>query len=228
MSSEFDASNESDDDLVVLMGWKVELPAEAKAAFEELYRRHMKFIYDRCSRAYASDIGEAGVEDLVQDTFWRAYEKANTYDPKSNQEPEFARRSLRAWLFRFAHRLFLDFRRKEKSRFRLITGEEERVNACEAREESLRPLSQDEKLVQQGMNKLLDDCERDILTTFASYYNIEKNVQQPPEGLVDELCERWSLLPENVRQKRWRALKTLEEFVVEERERTQVHVATKG
>ena len=47
-SSNFDASSETDDDLLIWMGWKGEYPDAARAAFGAFYSRHVEFILDRC------------------------------------------------------------------------------------------------------------------------------------------------------------------------------------
>ncbi len=110
-STSFDLTDETDGDLLLFMSWNADDPDAASAALGEFYRRHMKYLYDRCARAYADDIGDAGVEDLVQETFWRAFEKASTYVPQRANNADHARHALRAWLGQIAHRLFLDARR---------------------------------------------------------------------------------------------------------------------
>ena len=203
-------------------------PVAADAAFAEFYHRHVKFIYDRCRWAYADDIGDNAVEDLVQNTFWRAFQKADSHAAPEGQNSDEARRSVRAWLFRIAERLFLDDCRHKKRRCKLITGEQERVDSCEARDRALRPLTQDEELARRGLQEVLTDRERDVVETFIRHYAVDRDHQRTP---VDELCQRWDLQPENVRQIRKRALKKLEDFITANRredERVQVHVAAKG
>jgi RNA polymerase sigma factor (sigma-70 family) len=216
LDSEFEPQNETDEDLVVFMSWKSDNPGAAQAAFAEFHTRHVRYLYAVCLEAYADDIGHGGVEDLVQETFWRAFEKADTFTPMSGEE-DAARRRIRAWLGRIAYRLVLTAARRQKRCVRLVTSEEERVDRCPDRTVPRGELTLDEELVRRGMNELLNERERQVLESFASYYDVECKHQYPPDGLVAELCERLGTTEENVRQIRSRALKALKEFIIVEK-----------
>lgn len=216
LDSEFEPQNETDEDLVVFMSWQSDHPGVAQAAFAEFHKRHVRYLYAVCLEAYADDIGHGGVEDLVQETFWRAYEKADTFTPMNGEE-DAARRRIRAWLGRIAYRLVLTAARQQKRRVRLVTGKEDRVDRCPDRTVPRRELTPGEELVRRGMNEVLNERERQVLENFASYYDAESEHQYPPEGLVAELCERLGTTEENVRQIRCRALRKIKEFITVEK-----------
>ena len=210
--SEFDPQTETDEDLLVFMAWKSDHPEEAKSAFAEFYSRHVRYLYATCLDAYADDIGHGGVEDLVQETFWRAYEKANTFTPIDGDE-DAVRKRIRAWLGKIAYRLVLTAARRRTRRVRLVTGEGERVQDRPARTATRRDLTPKEELVRRGLREALNERERQVLESFASYYDAESEHQYPPDGLIAELCERLMTTEENIRQIRRRALAKLKHFI---------------
>lgn len=210
--SGFDLHDETDEDLLIFMSWKSEHPEEAKAALAELHARHVRYLFAVCLRAHADEIGEDGVEDLVQATFWRAFEKADTFTPMNGDE-DAARRRVRAWLGQIAFRLVLTAARRQKRRVRLVTGESALVDDCPDTTAPRRELTSQEELVRRGMNEALNDRERQVLESFASYYDAESEHQYPPDGVVAELCERLQTTEENVRQIRSRALRKLKNFM---------------
>ncbi len=61
-----------------------------KSAFSELVRRHQKALY-RLALRFAKDHGTA--EDIVQESFVKAYQKINSFEERS---------SFKSWLFRIA------------------------------------------------------------------------------------------------------------------------------
>ncbi len=113
-----------------------------------------------------------------------------------------------------------------------MTGETDRIVALPSRNGMLRKLTPREEQLQLGMHKALDERKRDIITIFVTYYDANREHQRSPEGVVEELCRRWSLLPENVRQIRKRALAKLRRYIESQestkQERTCVDVAAQG
>src|SRR5579862_2370400 len=67
-----------------------EIKAGNRAAFSELVTRHQKAIY-RLALRFTRDHGTA--EDIVQDTFVKAYQKLESFEERS---------SFKSWLFRIA------------------------------------------------------------------------------------------------------------------------------
>lgn len=210
--SEFDPQSETDEDLLVFMTWKSDHPGAANAAFAEFHSRHVRYLYAVCLEAHADEFGHDGVEDLVQETFWRAFERATTFTPMGGDE-EAARRRIRAWLGRIAYRLVLTAVHRQKRRVRFVTGDDDRVNDCSDKTAPRRELTAEEVLVRRGMTEVLNERERQVLEIFTSYYDAESEHQYPPDGLVTELCERLMTTEENIRQIRRRALGKLKDFI---------------
>ena len=96
-----DVATSADDqtDLDLITRWK----AGDQRAATQLVERHA----DAVGRFVASAGGRTDVQDLVQDTFIRAFGALDSFRGES---------SLRTWLFTIARRLLLDQRRSERRR----------------------------------------------------------------------------------------------------------------
>src|ERR1035437_7148317 len=86
-------------DLALIVRWK---GGDQRAA-AELVRRHAQAL----ARFAASSGEREALDELVQDTFVRAFDSLDTFRGES---------SLRTWLFTILRRLMLDRRRAEKRR----------------------------------------------------------------------------------------------------------------
>ena len=89
-------------------------PAAVRAAQAELYRRHVRYLYGALSKQRDKLLSLAGlsIEDVVQDTFARAFDRAASFKAAPELDPDRARRRTRAWLGRIAQNLIADgFRR---------------------------------------------------------------------------------------------------------------------
>ena len=82
-----------------------------QTAFETLYDRHASMVLGITLRI----TGERAVaEDIVQETFWRMWQSADTYQPQ--------RGSFTGWLFRIARNLAIDAYRRRGVRSRDLTN----------------------------------------------------------------------------------------------------------
>ncbi len=72
-----------------------------RSTLESVYRKYMPDVY-RYLRTLCGD--DAAAEDLVQETFYRAYVHLENYKDEK----------VKPWLFRVAYHAFIDMKRKEK------------------------------------------------------------------------------------------------------------------
>jgi RNA polymerase sigma-70 factor (ECF subfamily) len=84
--------------------------------FDEVYDGHADFVW-RVLRGMG--VGEAGLEDAVQDVFVVVYKRLATFDGKN---------PIRTWLFAIAHRVACDHRRKGKRAHNLAPLDERLVD----------------------------------------------------------------------------------------------------
>ena len=87
----------------------IEVPGDAEAAFEELYRRNRDDVH-----AYVAGLlrNRAAAEDVTAQAFERAYRRRRSFDPK--------RGTHRAWLFAIARNAALDELRRRRRHATLL------------------------------------------------------------------------------------------------------------
>ena len=88
--------------------WSDELLAASVAqgdvrALETLYDRHAAMILGIALKITRD---KALAEDVLQETFWRVWQRANTYQPEGG--------AFTAWLFRMARSLAMDAGQRQK------------------------------------------------------------------------------------------------------------------
>src|SRR5438309_11705823 len=105
---------ESDASLFRIMAACGEKASEqGQVAFREIYQRYCEPLFRRCCRFSKALGGDSGVQDLVQDTFVRAYERAGTHQSHAELGPAREAKKTLRWLNRIGTRLFLDLREKQ-------------------------------------------------------------------------------------------------------------------
>ena len=183
----------------------------AHRAQAELYARHVRYLYGAVQRHRHNLLRVAGVsaEDLVQETFHRAFERAHTFQRGDVSDDDHLRRRTRAWLGRIAQNLLADYiqRVREVSASPYL----ERLS-CDGIDDA--PSSSPElQLVCDGLGAL-SERERDVLRVTALYLRAGEH-QRLPNAVSAELAQRWGTNSENIRAIRSRALKKLKAFIEE-------------
>lgn len=94
--------------------------AAARAAETEFYGRHARYLYCVLVQRVRRPLALSGreVEDLVQETFFRAFARAETYSGGDAWDRESQSRRSRAWLGRIAERLLADWLADARPRLR--------------------------------------------------------------------------------------------------------------
>jgi RNA polymerase sigma factor (sigma-70 family) len=205
-------AGESDGDLLVYMTMAEEDPPTARAAWEEFYRRHAEYLYAVCVRAYGPLLGgQAGVCDLVADTFRRAYEKADKFDAQGISDPERLRRRTRAWLGRIAQRLAQTvLRGRHRMPTAFLEPEQWRQVAGPPRSEGAS--SDEVRRVQEALLSL-SEREQLVLRVTLQWYDPGRVHQRLPNEVAADVARTLRTTPENLRQIRRRALKKVEELL---------------
>jgi RNA polymerase sigma factor (sigma-70 family) len=202
-------AEQSDADLLLLMSMRREEPCAARAAWEAFYLRHGRYVWVVCRRAYGDLLG-GDVDDLVIETFRRAYERAESFNDGGLDDPERLTLRTRAWLGRIAQRLFQTLMRTRRlasvSRLELdhwqnIAPEEE--------------APRDEKRIRRVRRALeqLTPREQLVLRTTMQWYQPDKANQRMPDDVVADLAGTLDTTAENLRQIRRRALKKLRQML---------------
>lgn len=207
-----DFSAENDEDLLVYMSWKDDEPDSACAALGEFYKRHVRYLHAVCFRAHGQSLQASGVKDLVTSTFQRAYERASSFKPSCLADPDRMRRRVHAWLGRIAHRIAQDAYRGKKERPEQLLSPEHWAD-IPARP-TLDCQNDGIPLVQQGMDTILSEREREVLRVTMQFYDPEREHQRLPDDIAAELAARLGTTSDNLRKIRSTAMQKMKEFLV--------------
>jgi RNA polymerase sigma factor (sigma-70 family) len=200
---------DSDADLLRLIADRSIDPNVKSRAQAELYSRHVRYLYGVLQRDAYKLLRVAGVgpEDLVQETFHRAFERARTFDTGEVTDAEQLRRRTRAWLGRIAVNLLADYLRNVREVS--ATPYLERLSCEEIEREA--PPSRELSSICEALDRL-SEREQDVLRVTALYQRAGDH-QRLPNAVSAELAARWGTTNENIRAIRSRALKKLKELV---------------
>ncbi len=209
-SSRFGADN--DEELLVYMSLRSEDPAAAEEAWAEFYNRHLGYVFAHCKKAYSTVLGDLGVSDLVQETFVRAFERAETFKSRGSTDGDAIRRRVRGWLGRIANRLFLDtFRGPAETTLpesdRIAATSPEDVDDCELDQATPRV-----KLIREAL-ATLTERERHVLRVTADWYQADRVHQRVSKAEMTTLAGQLQTTAVNIRQIRKRAIDKIRDYI---------------
>jgi RNA polymerase sigma factor (sigma-70 family) len=185
-----------------------EPPDWARPAKQELYQRHAGYLYTVLSRKAHRLLSACGwsPEDLLHETFARAFERAPSFHEAPGLGPDQERRRTRAWLGRIAEHLLADSLRS----LREIATSSDVEEIPDPGPPSSG--SAGTRWVQEALD-LLTERERDVLRVSAMYLRVGESHQRLPNQVAQELAARWGTTNDNVRAIRHRALNRVREYV---------------
>jgi RNA polymerase sigma factor (sigma-70 family) len=218
LESHPDLTGEPDEDLLAWMAMRddEESAAHAQAAFAAFYERHEGFVYNKCRWRFSGFIDEATTKDLVNDTFFRVYEKADTFRPSESSDPDLRRGRVRAWLVTVAASiLYSSFRANKGARHVQLTDEEwAQLDEDTCGGISAEPEPLEHRLVREAFEQLNDKQKLVVEATLDSF---EVDPGRKQQRLSNEdskaLAEKLGTTQEDVRQTRRRAYKKMREYV---------------
>lgn len=203
------ADSLSDASLLELVARRSIDEAAARTAQRIFYLRHVRYLFGVLQRQQRLlTLAGMNADDLVQECFHRAFERAHTFRADETQDVEQARLRTRAWLGRIANNLLADELngRNEVSATPYI----ERISV--EFDDSGPPSSPLLRLVREGLSEL-SDREQDVLRVTALYQRAGEVHQRLPNAVAEELATRWQTSSDNVRAIRSRAMKKLRSFL---------------
>ncbi len=188
-------------------------PDGARRAQATFYQRHVRYLYGALLRQKQSLLAVAGLsaEDLAQETFHRAFDRAHTFDRGEGLDEDHQRLRARAWLGRIATNLLADHlqRRREISASPYL----ERVT-CAGIDEDAPPSTSPQAMAVAEALEQLTERERDVLRVSALHYRAGEH-QRLPNDVSAELASRWGTTNDNVRAIRVRAMKKLKAILLQ-------------
>ena len=180
---------------------------EARAAFGEFYQRHATWLYQRLCRTRPMGLLDSmeASKDVVQETFYRAYKGADTFDANRVADAGRLEGLVRGWLGGIANRVVADMlRRSEPDLVESDRLEPRRYAWGDVN----RPLDSESRLVKALQKELakLSPLQKDILASTQLYYKPDTTYQRLPNGVTTELAMKHGTTPENIRQVRRRTM----------------------
>lgn len=180
----------------------------ARREMQTFYGRHARYLYAVVRKQCQSlGVTPAEAEDLLHDTFQRAFEHAASFRPSVAETELEQQRWTRAWLGKIARNLLLALL---KARPETLTSDMD--SETEPNRDSDPPSHQVRRLrAVEGALASLSEREQDVLRVTAMYYRATNAHQRLPNEVSEELAARWQTTNENIRAIRSRALKRVAE-----------------
>lgn len=217
-TNESQATDESDDYLMELMGLKQDFPKEALDAYGKIYFRYWDVMLEIAMRV-AKD--EDTAQDLLSDTFNMVYNKAGTFDKGKASLPENIRLCIQKWMTAIMQNVFYDkyldeeYKKpsdnenledsfmidKRSIKKHLSDDYKDFVEKFEENELVEEPDKNEEdsenlELIRDYISKL-SERDRDIILTSYNYYIPGKYT---PSEVLNELEKRWGTTRQNIRK----------------------------
>lgn len=207
-------ADETDEDLLVYMSMQAEDPSNAEEAWAEFFYRHSAYVLGVCKR-FQNVLGNAGAEDLAQETLIRVYGKAHTFKPLANGKPNEARAWVRAWLGQIANRLFFTALRRTPTLDPIDDGLSE-VPAPPLVDQdgtSSSPIAVEQRRLIREALRTLTERERDVLLASFAWYELGGGCHRMPSEELAALMERFQTTAVNIRQIRARAFDKVQRYI---------------
>lgn len=204
-------AEDTDEVLILYMAEQEKNTAEARGAWEELYRRHASYVLGICRQVCDGMLDDDKINGIMVETFLKAYLSARTYEFSSQQLADKIRRRVRAWLGVIAKHATIDVIRGQRNSgaFQLEPEEWEQIDSNQK-----CPVSKDTKIVRKLMEQVLDDRERAELQATYMYYKPNKENQRLPDDIIEQLCKCFCTTPANLRRIRKKATEKMKEVLI--------------
>ena len=201
------SSDTTDCELLRIMATVSRGTAKAQGAWAEFYLRHRRYMFGVCWRAFRDMLGGCRIEEIVHDTFIRAYERAGTYTASGDSDEITARRRVRAWLGRISENIVHDLFRHEPALVLLDEITEDLAAPEVGVSDDCPPTAELARLEAAFDN--LSDREQEVLRTTSFWIKPEQRQQRLPNSVMAKLAASLNTTPENIRQIRARAMSKL-------------------
>jgi RNA polymerase sigma factor (sigma-70 family) len=199
----------SDAELLRIMATGVQGTERVRKAWAEFYTRHHQYILRVCTRSFAGVVGNGRIEEIVHDTFVRAYERAGSYVADHEEDQAIARRQVRAWMGKISENLVKDYFRREPT-VSILDEDTADVEADNAVDCEQTVLSNRQQRIEEAFDRL-SEREQEVLRSTSLWYKPGEKHQRMPNSVMKNLSESLRVKPSNVRQIRARAVAKLKQ-----------------
>ncbi|HKV23187.1 MAG TPA: sigma-70 family RNA polymerase sigma factor [Candidatus Acidoferrum sp.] len=206
----------ADFDLIRCMADQRSNFAAAREAWEQFYLRHHRVLMYICMSDHGYLLGQDDVNDVVQDTFLKAFNRAESFDYQESCPADIQERKCRAWLAAIAENIVRDRFRGQIEISVVDEMEVERTESPgqEVTDETEIPEPERLRLLKSAFASL-SETEQTVLRATMSWWQPDHQHQRMPHAAMQELCRQIGKSPDNIRQIRSRAMDKLEKYVNE-------------
>lgn len=226
----------TDEQLFVLMAQRGE---GAREAWETFYQRYIKDFHQLVCRL--PGVSPSDINDLVQDAMVQAWKSAHTFRGRKGDDADTARGWALAWLGRIARHHYWGMRRRKIVLVSDSADQEDKAESASQMNEPrsrrlsklhqeiekavslvtgiVEPTVKDDSIHKQLLREALaplTDRERDVmLATYEHYEPGQQQQRRLPKEVVAEICHKFKITPENLRQIRRRTDAKIRQYVTE-------------
>lgn len=192
---------------------------DSESAFNEFFLRYKNFLLRACKKSCASfDSSEMLADDIFQNTLLKVLNKANTFKSKSEEgDSKNISIEIKAWLSRIAYHELINFLRKNPDEKALSNPFREKSldfagaqdDSSEEEKENIKPEKLFQKNILDTALASLTEREKYILMAYMQYFEASQPLKHLPDEVMQSICMKFDLKPDNVRQIKGRAMKKL-------------------
>jgi RNA polymerase sigma factor (sigma-70 family) len=184
--------------------------AGTRDAQQLLYQRHAPYLLGvlRGRAARLLSLTPMTAEDLLHETFFRAFSRSDSYRCGEDGPSVEESRRTRAWLGKIAERLLLDAVRATHE----TPGIPDMDDVVD--EGPASSGTSQAGLVRDALSEL-SEREQDILRVTALFYRVGEEHQRLPNDVAAQLSRTWQTSSENIRAIRKRAMAKVKKYVEE-------------
>lgn len=192
---------------------------DSESAFNEFFFRYKSFLLRACKKSCVSfDSSEMLADDIFQNTLLKVLNKAHTFKSKNpDGDSKNISIEIKAWLSRIAYHELINFLRKNPDEKVLSNPFRTKSNdlsntIIEDHEEEIENIKP-EKLIQKNLLEAalanLSEREKYILMAYMQYFDSTQPLKHLPDDVLNGICIKFTIKPDNVRQIKGRAMKKL-------------------
>jgi len=208
--------------LLGLMSLQRGNPSVARDAWDELYRRHARYVFVVVSRGFSDHLQDAhDVPDVVSDTFREAFDWAGRCARFDEIHARFSspirddtRRRVLGWLSVIARRVAANrCEARARAPVELLDGDIDSISSDE--EDSEPPPAAEHPTLRRALKKLNDE-ELEALRVSLPWYQPESGEFAFARGEAAKVASSLGITPDTLRQRRCRALRHVESLLLAE------------
>lgn len=204
----------------------ISIPTKSELALNEFYCRYKSYLLKVCRNCCRNfDSSDLLADDIFQNTLLKVLSKSHTFKLQNPSETTNISKEIKVWLSRIAKNELVNFLRKNPDEktlsdpFRIKSIElEYRIpldyesDISESQEE--KPTTIQKEMLDKGLS-VLSEREMYVLMVYMQFFDFAEPNRHLPDDLLNGICNKFNITPDNARQIKGRALKKMKKIIDE-------------